>query len=150
MSIPAVAGGEALGAWLRREREDRAWTKQETARRLVQAGKDAGDTAVPGVDGMCRYIYRWERGENGLTERYRLYYCKAFGIPAARFGPSTDDLPPAAQASTDGLAVALRRVSGLLVIEISGLDLSEQGTARRFGLALVPAPGQPRSYGGRA
>src|SRR5580698_599329 len=103
MTVPAVAGEVPLSVWLRRQRETRAWTKQETARRLVQAGKDAGDTAVPGVDGMCRYIYRWERGENGLTERYRLYYCKAFGIPAARFGPSTDDLPPAAQASTDGL-----------------------------------------------
>jgi transcriptional regulator with XRE-family HTH domain len=144
MSPPAVVGGEALGAWLRHECEARTWTKRETARRLVQAGKEVGDT-VPGLDCMCRYIYRWERGENGLTERYQLYYCKAFGIPVARFGPGPDDLAPVVRASGEGLAVALRRVSGLLVIEISGLDLPGQ----RHGLALVTSPGQPGSYGGR-
>jgi len=137
----------AVGAWLRREREDRGWTKRETARRLLRVGKDAGDTAVPGVDGMCRYIYRWERGENGLTERYQLYYCKAFEIPAARFGPGKDPLPPVAQASGHGLSASLRCVSGLLVIEISGLDLPEHGTAQRYGLALVPSPGLPAAYG---
>lgn len=47
-----------------------------------------------------------------------------------------------------GLSVSLRYVSGRLVIDISGLDLPEQGTAQRYGLALVPSPGQPRSYGG--
>jgi transcriptional regulator with XRE-family HTH domain len=146
VSLPAVAGGQALAAWLRREREARTWTKRETARRMVQAGKDAGDT-VPGLDCMCRYIYRWERGENGLTERYQLYYCKAFGIPAARFGPGNDPLPPVAQASGHGLSASLRCESGLLVIEISGLDLPDQGTAQRYGLALVPSPGPAAAYG---
>jgi len=150
MSIPAAAGGETLGAWLRREREARTWTKRETARRMIQAGKDSGDTSVPGMDGMCRYICRWERGENGLTERYRLYYSKAFGIPAAGFGPGTEDLAPVAQASADGLAVALRRVSGLLVIEISGLDLPGQGTAQLYGLALVAPGTRPAAYEGPA
>jgi transcriptional regulator with XRE-family HTH domain len=142
MSPPAVVGGEALAAWLRREREDRAWTKRETARRLIRAGKDADDTA-PGLDCLCRYIYRWERGENGLTERYQLYYCRAFGIPVARFGHGSDDLAPVAQASADGLAVALRCLSGMLVIEISGLDLPGQ----RYGLALVTTPGPLAAYG---
>ena len=34
---------------------------------------------------MCTYIRRWESG-SGLTERYRLYYCAAFAIPAQEFG----------------------------------------------------------------
>jgi len=94
MTVPAVAGEVPLSVWLRRQRETRGWTKRETARRLVQVGKDAGDTAVPGLDDMCRYVYRWERGQNGLTERYRMYYCTAFGIPAAAFGADDDALAP--------------------------------------------------------
>jgi hypothetical protein len=37
------------------------------------------------------------------------------------------------------------------VIEISGLDLPEQGTGQRYGLALVaPGGGRAVGYGGRS
>jgi hypothetical protein len=75
-----------LGAWLRRQREDRGWTRSEMARHLTKAAKSRGDTSVPGVDNICHNIYRWERGVVGPAERYRHYYCIAFGIPFSQFG----------------------------------------------------------------
>ena len=83
---------ENLGAWLRQQREARGWTKREMARQLIQVGRATGDTSVPGMDSMCHNIHRWERGEGGLTERYKLHYCKAFGIPPDQFG--TDPAQP--------------------------------------------------------
>ena len=47
-----------LAAWLRQERENRGWPKAEMARRLVQAGRDAGDNTVPSVSGMLHNIHR--------------------------------------------------------------------------------------------
>jgi len=93
---------ENLGTWLRRQREARSWTRREMARQLIQAGRATGDTSLPGMDSMCHNIHRWERGQGGLTERYKLYYCKAFGIPPDQFGADLADshpLPPA-QAGT--------------------------------------------------
>jgi hypothetical protein len=49
---------ENLGAWLRQQREARAWTKREVARQLIQAGRAAGDTSMPGMDSMCHNIHR--------------------------------------------------------------------------------------------
>jgi hypothetical protein len=80
-----------LGAWLRQQREDRNWTRPEVARRLVQAALAKGDTSLPGIDSLCHNIYRWERGADGLSERYKLCYCRAFGIPASHFGPGKPD-----------------------------------------------------------
>jgi transcriptional regulator with XRE-family HTH domain len=153
MSLPAVTGEVLAGAWLRDQRQSRGWTKRETARRLVQAGRDAGDTALPGVDTLCRYVHRWERGENGLTERYRLYYCLAFGIPAAGFGcqESGGDAPAQVTAAgADGVSVWAWYACGRLVIEISGLEPAQTRAGPRPGLALVTSPCPPRSYGGRA
>ena len=76
-----------LGAWLRRQREDRGWTRSEMARQLIRAAHDKGDTSVPGTDNISHNIYRWERGVVGPAERYKLYYCGAFGIPFSQFGP---------------------------------------------------------------
>ena len=76
-----------LGAWLRRRREDRGWTRSEMARQLIRAAKARGDTSVPGADNISHNIYRWERGVVGPAERFQLYYCGAFGIPFSQFGP---------------------------------------------------------------
>jgi hypothetical protein len=155
MSMAAVAGEMPLGAWLRGEREKRGWGRRETARRLIQAGRAAGDTALPGMDSMCTYVRRWERG-TVLTERYRLYYCKAFGIPAAGFGcaqaPSGSPTGSGAFDAGGGVSVSVEYVSGRLVIGITGLEApgwQEAGPGR--GLSLVTPPtSPPRSYGGRA
>jgi transcriptional regulator with XRE-family HTH domain len=86
-----------LGAWLRQQREARGLTRPEMARRLIQAGQARGDRSMPGRDSMCHNIYRWERGEGGLTERYRLAYCHALGLRPSQFGTGHPDQPgPAA------------------------------------------------------
>ena len=82
-------------AWLRQQREDRGWSKAEMARRLVQAGRAAGDTAVPELSGMLHNIHRWER-EGGISERHKLHYCRAFGIHPSQFGLSTGEPAQAA------------------------------------------------------
>jgi len=82
---------ENLGAWLRQQREARGWARREMARQLIQAGRSAGDTSMPGMDSMGHNIHRWERGQGGLTERYKLHYCTALGIPPDQFGADPAD-----------------------------------------------------------
>ena len=76
-----------LAAWLRRQREDRGWTRTELARQLIRAARARGDTSLPGTDNISHNIYRWERGTVAPAERYKLLYCSAFGIPFSQFGP---------------------------------------------------------------
>ena len=87
-----------LGAWLRQQREARGWPKAEMARRLVQAGREAGDKSMPSASGMLHNIHRWER-EGGISERHKLHYCRALGIHPSQFGLSTGEparAPPSA------------------------------------------------------
>jgi hypothetical protein len=63
--------GPELGAWLRAQR----------------------DTSLPGTSSLAHNIYRWERGKHHLTDRYRLYYCRALGITPRDFGPAGHPLP---------------------------------------------------------
>ena len=84
-----------LAAWLRRQREDRGWTRTELARQLIRAARARGDTSLPGTDNISHNIYRWERGTVAPAERYKLLYCSAFGIPFSQFGPGRGQgLPP--------------------------------------------------------
>lgn len=94
------------GLWLRQQRERRGWAVREMARRLIDAGRAAGDPAVPGIDTMTAYIRRWEHDQYGPTERYMLYYCAAFGIQPGQFGRAE---PEAAEATR---AKANRRTQG--------------------------------------
>jgi transcriptional regulator with XRE-family HTH domain len=91
-----------LGAWLRQQREARRWTRLEMARQLIQAGRSKGDT-LPGANSMCHNIHRWESGQGGLTERYKLHYCAVLGISPAQFGPAPDAQP---QRPDPGLPIA--------------------------------------------
>jgi transcriptional regulator with XRE-family HTH domain/tetratricopeptide (TPR) repeat protein len=75
-----------LGTWLRTQREERGWSRNEMARRLIAAARETGDTAMPDADTVRGYIYRWEHGKASLSERYVLHYCRAFGIKPAQFG----------------------------------------------------------------
>ena len=75
-----------LGVWLRQQREDRGWDKREMARRLVDAGRAAGDTSMPAVDGMYHNLHRWEH-DGGVSERHKLNYCRVLGIHPSQFGP---------------------------------------------------------------
>src|SRR5581483_9291633 len=93
-----------LGAWLRRQREDRGWTRSEMARQLIRAAKAKGDTSVPGAENIGHNIYRWERGTVAPAERYKLYYCGAFGIPFSQFGKAPAYPPGVARPSHAVLA----------------------------------------------
>ena len=86
-----------LGAWLRQERENRGWSKHETARQLIRAGHEAGDTAMPELAGMLHNIQRWER-QGGVSERHQLHYCRAYGIHPSQFGPPASGEPADATA----------------------------------------------------
>jgi transcriptional regulator with XRE-family HTH domain len=152
--VPAGDGSEVpLSVWLREQREARSWSRKEQARRLIQAGRDAGDTSMPSVDGVYHNIHRWERGDNEPTERYKLYYCKTFEVPVTEFGasaPRTDPLSQIALINAHGLSVSLQYVAGRLVIDISGLETAESGPEAGPGLSLVTSQDPPRNYGGRA
>jgi transcriptional regulator with XRE-family HTH domain len=150
MTVPAVTGEVPLCLWLRQQREARGLARREMARRLLRAGRAAGDTSVPGIESMYQNIRRWENGDTGPTERYRLYYCEVLAIPVAEFGRQAPCGERTATVSADGLSVSLRHEAGRLVIEISGLEAPEPSVGPGPGLALVTAPDPPKSYGGRA
>lgn len=76
-----------LGSFLREQRQARGWDVPEMARQLRQAAGSFGET-VPGNDSLVAEIRRWERGRVGVSERYRLFFCKAFGIAPAQFDGS--------------------------------------------------------------
>lgn len=98
--------GSELGAWLRQQREARAWAKAEMARRLVQAAREAGDNSVPSVAGMLHNVHRWER-EGGVSERHKLHYCRALGIQPGQFGPQPKGYPdPWATPGSAAMAVS--------------------------------------------
>jgi len=112
-------------AWLRQKREDRGWPKAEMARRLVQAGRAAGDTAVPELSGMLHNIHRWER-EGGISERHKLHYCRALGIHPSQFGLSTGKPAEAAEPALSaeaGTAVPVPALQPTVIAATAGPSL---------------------------
>jgi len=79
-------GPGQLGAWLRRERERRSWTRAEMSRQLIKAAEENDDHTMPVVTDIIHNIHRWERGTVAPGERSRMYFCRAFGITPDRFG----------------------------------------------------------------
>ena len=61
------------------------------ARRLIKAAEGNGDCTMPGIDHITSNLYRWERGTVTPGDRYRLYFCHAFGITPDRFGAPRND-----------------------------------------------------------
>jgi hypothetical protein len=94
---------EELGRWLRQQRQSRAWNVPELARRLRQAARASGDT-LPSSECLWTMIRRWERGA-GVSERYRLHYCKLFQIDPDQFGSAR---LPGSPPGPRGSAVQLR------------------------------------------
>ena len=95
-----------LGAWLRQQREARGWPRPEMARLLINAAQARGDTSLPGLDSICHNIYRWERGTDGLSDRYKLYYCQVLGIPPSHFGPGHPEIQQAATPTPGAIVLA--------------------------------------------
>src|SRR5947209_795116 len=86
-----------LSDWLREQRLARGWSMAEMGRQLQRAAKATGDHTVPRTAILASYVRRWEAGKIGLTERYRLHYGAALGIPPTQFGPGQ---PPEDQAQS--------------------------------------------------
>jgi len=134
-----------LGGWLRRQREERGWTRSEMARQLIRAAQARGDTSVPGADNISHNIYRWERGAVCPAERYRLYYCGAFGIgfsqfaaqapPAVDPGPGTSTTACRAMPQLACGAAAIRR--GVLLAAHEGSEQAERAELRGIGEATL-------------
>ena len=102
-----TTGVQSVGAWLREQRKTRGWSRPLMARKIIDVAHSEGDRSVPGLDSVCHNLYRWERGADGVSERYQLYICMLFEIPPTSFGPpghpqpTTSALPPA-MAPADG------------------------------------------------
>ncbi len=123
------------------------------ARQLIKAAKARGDTSVPGADNISHNVYRWERGAVTPAERYKLYYCGAFGIPFGRFGisvssPGMVDTSPGGSAAPayrgtlppdsappDGGASAIRRE--VLMAAHEGSEHAERAEQRGIGEATL-------------
>lgn len=86
----------ALADWLQRERTKRRWTAAEMARKLREAADAIGMPGIPQVHVLMSYVSRWEWQYCGVSERYRLLYCAAFGIAPSNFGPPGLKKPSAA------------------------------------------------------
>jgi transcriptional regulator with XRE-family HTH domain len=139
------ASSTTLGAWLRRQREDRGWTRSDMARQLIRAARAKGDSSVPGIDNISHNIYRWERGAVAPAERYQLYYAGAFGIPFSQFGVSPDMAgtgPPAAATAayretspSPAGAAAIRRE--VLMAAHEGSEHAERAEQRGIGEATL-------------
>ncbi len=105
----------ALGQWLRGHREFRAWSRTDMQARLRAAAAQAGDV-LPQDDTVVRMIRAWEAGE-GISERYRLHYCRALNVPLAGFGrvpvtarePAPGADPPPGPALSRGQWLRLQR-----------------------------------------
>jgi hypothetical protein len=119
----AAAAGPGLGGWLRRQREQRLWTRTEMARRIIQAAREHGDAAMPSTDDLTHNLYRWERGANGISERYRLYCCEVLGIPPGRFGTTAGPAPANGTAGKDEPII-------ITIILPEGIDAQVRVTSR--------------------
>jgi hypothetical protein len=95
----------------------------EMAVQLRRAARASGDV-LPGPGALVRYIRRWEEGHCGVSERYRLHYCKALGIEPDDFGPGR---PPRSQPGGPG---------GL----VSGLAAAPAAPGGPAALAGPPVP----------
>ncbi|MEV5707321.1 helix-turn-helix transcriptional regulator [Actinoallomurus sp. NPDC052274] len=85
---------------IRAERKARGWDKPEMARQLARA---AGDTrgSLPDHECLLTYVKRWERGVVGISERYRLLYCRAFGMSEGDLFPEPANISEEQLSSAD-------------------------------------------------
>src|ERR1700761_7433968 len=112
-----------LGAWLRSQREERGWSRNEMARRLITAARETGDATMPDAETVRGYIYRWEHGRiRLLSERYVLHYCRAFGIKPGQFGPQPELAPDTAVIQPAAVIPAEAGVSHCQQVAYRGIE----------------------------
>jgi hypothetical protein len=112
-AVPPAGYPLSRGEWLRVQRQARGWSVPEMRVRLRQAAREAGDV-LPGNECLGVMIRRWEKDSGGVSERYRLHYCGAFGIPLDGFGsaPPPADAIRRAAAPAAAAAAAVAAVPG--------------------------------------
>lgn len=136
---------------LRAEREKRGWTRLDMARKLREAS--ASPREIPSLNILTQYVYRWERGTAGVSERYQIMYCRAFDLPrqelfgdARRMGTESESPGFPLSLTGGGYVVAvLPRGQCQFTLEVSGTIISTelaQDTAGR--------PQQPDGTSGKS
>jgi transcriptional regulator with XRE-family HTH domain len=101
------------GNWLRQQRQARKWNLPEMRRQLRMAAKDAGEE-LPNNQNLTVMIHRWEGDRSGISERYRIHYCRAFKIPLSEFGEPASILPEPGEPIAE-LAAALADAGNALL-----------------------------------
>lgn len=105
----------SAGAWLAEQRLARGWSVSDMARRLRDAASENRDN-LPDRQNVQVMIRRWEKDGAGISERYRLHYCRAFGLKfedfGKRVGTDTADPVPLPEPSDEGAKpVSIRAIS---------------------------------------
>ena len=121
------------GAWLRRQREGRGWSRRELAIRLAGA---AGSAVIAPVPALESYISRWEAGNVAISARYRQFLDAVLGPDAEAPGPQPPSEPApdprkwvqAMQALASDIASGTFRPGSQL--------LARAILARRYGLTV--------------
>src|SRR6266540_3144963 len=81
--VPAVTAQPAGRPRLRELRRAAGWTQQELADKLAYLAWTRGQ-GHPAVN--ADMIAKWERGEKGISARYRLLLCELFGVTPEQLG----------------------------------------------------------------
>ena len=81
-----------FGAWLRRERERRGWSRRELALRIAGAAGSAVTAPVPALES---YISRWEAGNVAISARYRQLLSAVLGSAGEASAPQPPSGPAA-------------------------------------------------------
>lgn len=66
------------------------------ARKLREVADASAMPGIPQAHVLMSYVSRWESGDTGVSRRYRLLICAAFGIQPEDFGPPGFKKPSAA------------------------------------------------------
>src|SRR5262249_36252043 len=86
---PGTPAAETPSGWLRRQRQAPGAAGPAVARRLRDTATAIGDP-LPGHPSLTGMIRRWERGA-GVSERYRLHFCRTLGVPPSQYGTGEPD-----------------------------------------------------------
>jgi transcriptional regulator with XRE-family HTH domain len=121
--INMPADKAVIGARLRAEREERGWSREALAARL----RSASEKELPGVVNLAHMIKEWEAGKHGVSDRYRLLYCRVFGMAEAGLFEAAGPREPAEQPP----AFTLRDLNG------QPIDAGHVHSIRETNQALV-------------
>ena len=130
---------------IRAERKNRGWTVVTMAKKLRNAADSPSD--VIGLDSLVHSIYRWERGRHGVSERYRVLFCRVFGRtefelfgieppsiitqPSGNIAPPTAGVPASTVTSEDAsgnryVVLVLPRGPQRIVIDVTSTDADDE------------------------